>query len=202
MYSGKRIFDVFVVTFASPMILFLILIISLISRFYIGPKIFFIQKRPGFKCKIFKLYKFRTMNDNKDKDGNLLPDIKRITRFGKFLRSSSLDELPSFLNVFFGDMSLVGPRPLLVEYLNRYSAEEIKRHEVKPGITGWAQINGRNELDWKKKFEYDLWYVKNNSFFLDIKILFLTIKKILKREGINMNKDTTMNAYLGDENKN
>ena len=202
MYIGKRIFDIFIVLIASPFLLTFILTICIFSRILIGPRIFFIQKRPGHNCETFNLYKFRTMNEKTDKNGKLLPDFKRITSFGKFLRSSSLDELPSFLNVLKGEMSLVGPRPLLVDYLDRYNDEQIQRHNIKPGITGWAQVNGRNAVDWDKKFEYDLWYVKNNSFLVDLKVLFLTVKKIFKKEGINKNSEDTMDAFLGNKDKN
>lgn len=147
-------------------------------------KVFFIQKRPGKSSKIFKLYKFKTMSDKKDNNGNLLPDKDRITPIGKFIRATSLDEIPQLLNVIKGDMSLIGPRPLLVAYLPLYSKEQARRHEVRPGITGWAQVNGRNLCKLSKKFEYDVWYVDNMSFLLDIKIIYLTIKKIFTRENI------------------
>lgn len=147
-------------------------------------KVFFIQKRPGKNSKIFKLYKFKTMSDKKDNNGNLLPDKDRITPIGKFIRATSLDEIPQLLNVIKGDMSLIGPRPLLVAYLPLYSKEQARRHEVRPGITGWAQVNGRNLCKLSKKFEYDVWYVDNMSFLLDIKIIYLTIKKIFTRENI------------------
>jgi lipopolysaccharide/colanic/teichoic acid biosynthesis glycosyltransferase len=161
-------------------------------------KPFFVQPRPGKNGKIFKLIKFKTMNDKKDKEGNLLPDEKRLTKIGKFVRKTSLDEIPQLLNVIKGDMSLIGPRPLLVEYLPLYNDFQKRRHEVKPGITGWAQVNGRNAISWEKKFELDLWYVDNISFLLDIKILFLTLKKVIKSEGISSATAVTMEKFKGN----
>ena len=161
--------------------------------------IFFKQKRPGLHNAPFTFYKFRTMTSEKDENGNLLSDKDRITSFGKFLRKTSLDELPSLWNVLKGDMSLVGPRPLLMEYLPLYSKEQMRRHEVKPGITGWAQINGRNAISWEEKFELDVWYVDNQSFWLDIKIILLTIFKVLKQEGISQSDHTTMPKFKGSE---
>lgn len=159
----------------------------------------FVQTRPGKGGKLFKVIKFKTMNDKKDSDGNLLPDNKRITQVGKIVRSLSIDELPQLINVLKGDMSLVGPRPLLPDYLPLYSERQARRHEVKPGITGWAQVNGRNAISWEQKFEFDIWYVDNISLWLDIKILLLTIKRVCLREGINASNGITMNPYMGNK---
>lgn len=156
---------------------------------------FFVQLRPGKNGKLFCIIKFKTMNDKRDKQGKLLPDNKRLTSIGKFIRELSIDELPQLINVLKGDMSLIGPRPLLPEYLKHYTPEQAQRHEVRPGITGWAQVNGRNTLSWEKKFEYDVWYVNNQSFSLDAKIFWLTIVKVFKREGIRSNTSSTMEAF-------
>jgi undecaprenyl phosphate N,N'-diacetylbacillosamine 1-phosphate transferase len=158
-------------------------------------KPFFFQLRPGLEGKIFKIFKFKTMNDKKDAEGNLLSDEERLTKIGKFVRKTSLDEMPQLLNVIKGDMSLIGPRPLLPEYLPLYDAIQRRRHDVKPGITGWAQVNGRNAISWKQKFEYDVWYVDNLNFAIDVKILFLTIKKVFKSEGISSSTSETMEAF-------
>ncbi len=194
----KPIFDYIVslilIIFFSP----IYLIISILLWFLMGKPIFFKQKRPGLNAQPFFLYKFRTMSNERDANGNLLPDEKRLTRFGKFLRSTSLDELPELFNVVKGDMSLVGPRPLLMEYLPLYSPEQARRHEVKPGITGWAQINGRNSLSWQEKFKLDVWYVDHVSFWLDLKILFITLIKVLKREGINQKGKATVEYFNGN----
>lgn len=163
---------------------------------------FFYQQRPGKDERIFKIIKFKSMNDKKDKEGNLLPDFKRMTVIGKFIRSTSLDELPQLLNVLKGDMSLIGPRPLLVSYLPLYSEEQKKRHLVKPGITGWAQVNGRNTISWDKKFEYDVWYVNHISFALDMKIYFMTLQKVIKRADISASDNTTMERFVGNEKSN
>ncbi len=162
-----------------------------------GSPVLFRQARPGLNGKPFEMIKFRTMKDALDADGNPLPDSERLTAFGQFLRSSSLDELPELWNVLKGDMSLVGPRPLLMEYLPLYSAEQCRRHDARPGITGWAQINGRNALSWEEKFKLDVWYVDNQSFWLDIKILFLTVKKVLVRDGISAEGEATMSKFTG-----
>ncbi|MBC8147598.1 MAG: sugar transferase [Bacteroidetes bacterium] len=172
-----------------------LLLISILVLFAFGSPILFKQNRPGLNKKPFNFYKFRTMTNEKDENGNLLPDKDRLTSFGVFLRKTSLDELPSLWNVLKGDMSFVGPRPLLMEYLPLYSAEQMRRHEVKPGLTGWAQINGRNAISWEEKFKLDVWYVENQSFWLDIKIILLTIWKVLKREGISHGSDATMPKY-------
>ncbi len=159
---------------------------------------FFFQARPGKYNRIFKVIKFKTMTDEKDINGNLLPDECRLTPIGKFIRKTSLDEIPQLLNVIKGDMSLIGPRPLLVDYLNLYNDEQKKRHNIRPGITGWAQVSGRNAISWEQKFKYDIWYVNNMSFLLDVKIIYLTLVKVLKSEGINSNTSTTMERFTGN----
>lgn len=161
-------------------------------------KPYFFQIRPGKNGRLFKIIKFKTMNDKKDSEGNLLSDDYRLTKIGAFVRKTSLDEIPQLLNVLKGDMSLIGPRPLLPEYLPLYNESQSRRHEVKPGITGWAQVNGRNAISWKQKFEYDVWYVKNISFVLDCKIVFLTIKKVIKREGITAENSVSAEAFKGN----
>ncbi|WP_053826620.1 sugar transferase [Lascolabacillus massiliensis] len=163
-----------------------------------GAGALFFQERPGKDEKIFKVIKFKTMTDERDASGKLLPDAKRLTKVGRFVRSTSLDEIPQLINVIKGDMSLIGPRPLLVQYLPLYNENQKRRHEVKPGITGWAQVNGRNAISWDKKFEYDIWYVDNISFSLDIKVLFRTIQKVFKREGINSDTSSTMEPFKGN----
>lgn len=163
-----------------------------------GAGIFFLQERPGKDGGIFKVIKFKTMTDGRDEQGNLLSDAKRLTKVGKFVRSTSLDELPQLLNVLKGDMSLIGPRPLLPQYLQLYNKEQARRHEVRPGITGWAQVNGRNAISWTKKFDLDVWYVDHCSFLLDLKILFLTIRKVLVREGISSDISVTMEPFTGN----
>ena len=166
-----------------------------------GRPVIFKQMRPGLQGRSFFMYKFRTMTDERDENGVLLPDEMRLTRLGKFLRSSSLDELPELFNVLKGDMSLVGPRPLLMQYLQRYTPEQARRHEVKPGITGWAQVNGRNAISWAEKFVLDVWYVDNCSLWLDIKILFMTVLKVFQREGISAEGEATMQEFMGDYEK-
>ena len=160
--------------------------------------VFFMQERPGLYGKIFKVIKFKTMTDERDRAGKLLPDERRLTRVGRFVRSTSLDELPQLINVLKGDMSLIGPRPLLVQYLSLYDENQCRRHNVRPGITGWAQVNGRNAISWQQKFEYDIWYVDHLSFVLDLKILFLTIKKVFAREGITSRTSETMEVFTGN----
>jgi sugar transferase EpsL len=172
--------------------------ISLLVGVYFGTPIIFRQKRPGYHGKPFWVYKFRTMTNAHDEQHNLLPDEQRITRLGRFLRSTSLDELPELFNVLRGEMSWVGPRPLLMQYMERYSSEQARRHEVLPGITGWAQVNGRNALTWEEKFKLDVWYVDHWSFWLDIRILLLTIVKVLRREGINQPGQATAEEFMGD----
>lgn len=163
-----------------------------------GAGAFFTQERPGKGGKIFKVIKFKTMTDERDADGNLLPDADRLTNVGRFVRSTSIDELPQLINVLKGDMALIGPRPLLVQYLPLYSKEQARRHDVRPGITGWAQVNGRNAISWTKKFELDVWYVDHCSFWLDVKIIFLTIKKVFVREGISQEGQATMEFFTGN----
>ena len=177
--------------------LFLIVFIALL--FANKGKVFFLQNRPGKNEKIFKIIKFRTMNDKRDAQGNLLPDEERLTNIGKLVRKTSLDEIPQLINVLLGNMSLIGPRPLLPEYLPLYNDFQKKRHLIKPGITGWAQINGRNGVEWEKKFMFDVWYVENMSFFLDLQIMFLTLKKVLKLEGVNREGEATNIAFKGNE---
>lgn len=185
------ILSLFLIIILSPVIIFIYLILF----FRLGNPVIFIQKRPGLGGKIFKMYKFRTMTNETDSKGNLLPDEQRLTKFGRFLRSTSLDELPELFNVLKGEMSLVGPRPLLVEYLELYSSEQSRRHEMKPGITGWAQVNGRNNISWEEKFRLDVWYVDNWSLFLDIKILFKTITVVFQRKGISSPSSATMEKF-------
>lgn len=195
----KRILDsIFALTvlfIVCPIILLTLIILFFANK---GVGVFFFQERPGKNSKIFKVIKFKTMTDERDKEGNSLPDEKRLTKIGEFVRSASLDELPQLINVLKGDMSLIGPRPLLPQYLPLYSKEQARRHEVRPGITGWAQVNGRNAISWQQKFEYDVWYVDHLSFFLDIKIVFLTIKKVFIREGITSGTSMTMEAFTGN----
>lgn len=173
------------------------LIVALLVKTKLGSPILFKQDRPGKNEKIFKMYKFRTMTDETDINGELLPDEIRLTSFGKFLRSTSLDELPELFNILKGDMSIIGPRPLLVRYLPLYNEKQKHRHDVLPGLTGWAQVNGRNAISWEKKFEYDVWYTQNISFLLDIKILFMTVKKVFVKEGINSGTCETMEEFTG-----
>lgn len=193
----KRIFDMVVVIVGLAVFAPILLIISLLVRTRLGTPVFFCQTRPGLNGQSFVMYKFRTMTDQRDGKGQLLPDEVRMTPFGKFLRSSSLDELPELINVLKGDMSLVGPRPLLMQYLPLYSPEQVRRHEVRPGITGWAQVNGRNAISWKEKFKLDVWYVDNQSFWLDIKILWMTFSKVFKREGISQEGQETVEEFKG-----
>jgi sugar transferase EpsL len=174
-------------------------LLALLVRIRLGSPIFFRQQRPGLHGRPFTLIKFRTMTDLRDTQGNLLPDVERLTKFGKFLRATSLDELPELWNVLKGEMSLVGPRPLLMQYLPLYTTEQTRRHEVRPGITGWAQVNGRNALTWEEKFALDVWYVDNYTLWLDLKIIFLTLLKIVKRDGINQPGAATMQAFTGSQ---
>jgi len=195
----KRIIDIFISLTGLIVLSPIFLLISIMIYFKLGSPVFFIQKRPGKNEKLFKMIKFRTMLDAKDKKGNLLPDKKRLTSFGKFLRSSSLDELPELINVLKGEMSLVGPRPLLVEYLPRYNEYQARRHEMKPGITGLAQVNGRNTISWEDKFDYDVKYIDNFSLLLDLKIIIKTFSKVFKREDINNQDHATMSKFKGDQ---
>ena len=189
----KRIFEFTIALLALFMLLPIFLTISILVLLKkMGTPIFFIQSRPGLNGKTFKMYKFRTMTNKCDKNGKLLEDKDRLSNFGSFLRSTSLDELPTLWNVLCGNMSLVGPRPLLIEYLPLYSKNQARRHDVRPGITGWAQVNGRNAISWNEKFELDTWYVENQSFVLDMKIILLTLKKVIKRDGISHNNHVTM----------
>ncbi|MDX4059284.1 undecaprenyl phosphate N,N'-diacetylbacillosamine 1-phosphate transferase [Aliarcobacter skirrowii] len=196
----KSIFDktlaLFLIILFSP----IYIVVSLLIFFKMGSPILFRQKRPGYKEKIFGIYKFKTMTNEKDEFGNLLPDDKRLVGIGKFIRSTSLDELPQLFNVLKGEMSFVGPRPLLEEYLPLYNEKQKRRHDVKPGITGWAQVNGRNAISWEQKFDYDVWYVDNQSFWLDIKILWLTFLKVVKRSDISSSTSSTMEKFTGSKN--
>jgi len=193
----KRLIDLILAGIGILFTLPLLLILSVLIYFKLGSPIFFRQQRPGLGGQPFWLLKFRTMTDACGADGVLLPDSERLTRFGRFLRATSLDELPELINVLKGDMSLVGPRPLLMQYLDRYTPEQAQRHEVRPGITGWAQVNGRNAITWEEKFRLDVWYVDNWSLWLDIKIIFMTVWKIFKREGINQAGQATMEEFKG-----
>lgn len=197
----KKIFDLLLIFLSLPLTLPIYLLTMLLVLTQLNFPILFRQPRTGLNGKIFNIYKFRTMTDDCDKDGILLPDELRLTKFGKFLRSTSLDELPSLWNVLKSDMSLVGPRPLLLEYLPLYSTQQARRHEVKPGITGWAQVNGRNAITWGEKFDLDVWYVDNQSIWLDIKILWLTVKKVIMRDGINQVGQSTMENFKGNDNE-
>lgn len=194
----KMLFDIFCSLAFIICFWWLYILIAILIKLKIGSPVIFSQKRPGLNGKIFKIYKFRTMTNEKDKKGNLLPDDKRLTKFGQFLRSTSLDEIPEFYNILKGDMSLIGPRPLLVEYLPYYTKEESKRHTVRPGISGLAQVNGRNALTWEKKFEYDITYVNNVTFLNDMKIIFLTIQKVVKREDISDFKESYVEKSLDE----
>ncbi|MEG1737731.1 MAG: sugar transferase [Odoribacter sp.] len=201
MYNNylKRLFDFIIALSALSILWPILLLVTLWLHFANkGAGAFFFQERPGKQCKIFKVIKFKTMSDERDAQGNLLPDKDRLTPIGKFVRSTSLDELPQLINVLKGDMALIGPRPLLPQYLPLYSEKQARRHEVRPGITGWAQINGRNAISWTQKFEYDVWYVDHLSFLLDLKIIFLTIKKVFVREGISQEGNVTMEYFTGN----
>ena len=193
----KRILDFILSLIALVILSPIILVIAILVRIKLGSPVIFKQRRPGLNEKIFTLYKFRTMTDAKDENGNLLPDNIRLTKFGKILRSTSLDELPELFNILKGDMSIVGPRPLLVKYLPLYNENQKHRHDVRPGFTGWAQCNGRNALSWEEKFDLDIYYVNHVSFFIDVKILFKTIKIVLLREGISSDTSVTMEEFRG-----
>lgn len=200
--EAKRIFDI-VVSLVLIFICFpLLLIIGFLVKIKLGSPIIFKQRRPGLKGKPFTIYKFRSLTEERDEKGNLLPDYDRFNNFSRILRASSLDELPELFNVFKGDMSLVGPRPLLMEYLNRYDDYQARRHEVRPGITGWAQVNGRNAISWQVKFELDVWYIDNYSFRLDLKIIYLTIFQLFYREGINQEGCVTAQEFKGQHENN
>ena len=194
----KRLFDLLVAIFGILIFSPILLITALLVRFFHGTPILFKQERPGYKGQSFFIYKFRTMTNRAAPDGRLLPDAERMTRFGHLLRATSVDELPELFNILRGEMSLVGPRPLLMQYLPLYNTEQMRRHDVLPGITGWAQINGRNNISWEEKFKLDLWYVDNQSFWLDIKILWLTFAKVFKREGVSMEGEATTKFFEGN----
>jgi sugar transferase EpsL len=195
----KRIFDLLATSLGLLVIAPIVLLVAILVRIFHGAPVLFRQPRPGYKGRPFHIYKFRTMTEARDESGNLLPDSARLTPLGRFLRATSLDEFPAFFNVLRGEMSLVGPRPLLMEYLARYSPEQMRRHDVLPGITGWAQVNGRNALTWEEKFNLDVWYVDHWSFWLDLKILFLTVWKVFKREGINQSGHATAEIFTGSQ---
>lgn len=195
----KRLFDVVVSLAVLLLVWPALLVLIVLIRFKLGSPVFFTQVRPGLHGKPFRMVKFRTMTDAKDSAGHLLPDEMRLTRFGQLLRSTSLDELPELWNVLKGEMSLVGPRPLLMEYLPLYSAEQARRHEVRPGVTGWAQVNGRNAISWPEKFNLDIWYVDHCSIWIDLKILFLTVKKVLIRDGISADGHVTVERFAGNQ---
>jgi lipopolysaccharide/colanic/teichoic acid biosynthesis glycosyltransferase len=197
----KRGFDLIVSGVSLLVLLPLMTILAFMIAIKMGRPVLFTQLRPGVNGHPFRIYKLRTMVDRRDGDGELLPDAVRLGRFGRWLRSTSLDELPELWNVLRGDMSLVGPRPLLMAYLPLYNSRQARRHDVRPGLTGWAQINGRNSISWEEKFELDVWYVENQSFWLDMKILLLTLWKVFQREGISANGEVTMSEFRGTENK-
>ena len=198
----KRVFD-FILSLTAIIILSpVLLLLTVIGAFLMGGNLFFTQERPGKDGKIFKLVKFRSMNNKRDDRGELLPDEKRLTYYGKFLRNTSLDELPELINILKGDMAIVGPRPLLVRYLTRYNKTQARRHEVRPGLTGLAQVNGRNAISWEEKFRYDVEYVDNLSLMLDIKIILMTVLKVVKRDGISSENSATMEEFMGQQGKN
>jgi sugar transferase EpsL len=197
----KRIFDLVFALLALILLSPVIFITAILIRVFIGTPILFVQERPGYHGAPFRIYKFRTMTDRVGTDGGQLPDSERLTRLGKILRALSLDELPELVNILRGEMSFVGPRPLLMEYLPRYSPEQARRHAVMPGLTGWAQVNGRNAISWEDKFKYDVWYVDHWSFWLDIKIIWMTALKVVKREGISQAGHATAEVFMGSENK-
>ncbi|PEB56282.1 sugar transferase [Bacillus pseudomycoides] len=197
----KRLFDLLITTVLFLMALPVTVLVTILVRIKFGSPVIFKQQRPGLKGKPFYIYKFRTMTNETDDNGILLPEEKRFTSFGKALRKTSLDEIPQLINVIKGDISLVGPRPLLMEYLPLYTQKQAKRHDVKPGITGWAQINGRNTISWEEKFNLDVWYVENQSFWLDIKILWFTFWKVIKRNDVNQSDNVTMEKFAGSAEK-
>lgn len=197
----KRAMDIVLASIALFFFAPVLLVVSLMVKRKLGSPVLFCQRRPGKDGKPFTMIKFRTMRDAVDEQGNPLPDAERLTDFGKFLRATSLDELPELINVLLGDMSLVGPRPLLMRYLDRYTPEQARRHEVKPGITGWAQVSGRNAISWEDKFVLDVWYVDNRSIFLDTKILFMTVWGVLRREGISQEGHATMEEFMGSKTR-
>jgi len=196
----KRFFDIFLVLIFLPFILTFILILAMAIILFLGWPVFYVQRRIGYQGKEFSIIKFRSMSNKRDEFGELLRDDLRLTKFGSFLRSSSLDEIPCLINVLLGHMSIVGPRPFISKYRNLYTREQFKRHDVIPGITGWAQVNGRNAISWEQKFEYDIFYVNNQSFFLDMKILWMTFTKVLAGKDINANQHATMPEFMGSNN--
>lgn len=193
----KRFFDIVLILLSLPLLFPVFIIVALLVKWKLGSPVLYSQVRPGLEAKPFKMFKFRSMTDETGARGELLPDAERLTKFGRFLRSTSLDELPELWNVLKGEMSLVGPRPLLMEYVPLYSPEQSRRHEVRPGITGWAQVNGRNAISWEERFKLDVWYLDNRSICLDIKIIFLTLKKVVVREGISAEGEVTMSKFTG-----
>jgi lipopolysaccharide/colanic/teichoic acid biosynthesis glycosyltransferase len=199
---SKRLLDLVVTLLGLVILSPIVILTALCVRIFLGKPVLFRQRRPGYQGKPFSIYKFRTMADATDSAGNLLPDSERLTRLGRFLRALSLDEWPELVNILRGEMSLVGPRPLLMEYLERYSPEQMRRHEVYPGLTGWAQVNGRNAITWEDKFRYDVWYVDHWSFWLDIRIILMTLWKVIAREGISQPGTATTEYFMGNENRN
>lgn len=195
----KRLFDFTTATVGLAVISPVVVATALVVKKRLGSPVLFKQVRPGLHGKPFELYKFRTMTDEKNENGELLPDSVRLTETGKLIRNYSLDELPQLINVIKGDLSLVGPRPLLMEYVDLYNDQQMKRHDVKPGITGWAQVNGRNTISWKEKFELDVWYAENQSFWLDMKIIYMTIQKVISKEGINQEGESTVKYFTGNK---
>jgi sugar transferase EpsL len=196
---GKRLLDLLLVVLTLPVFLPVMALVALLVRLKLGSPVLFRQQRPGMHGRPYTIFKFRTMTDTRDALGHLLPDEQRLTRLGHFLRSTSLDELPELYNVLKGDMSVVGPRPLLMQYLDRYTPDQMRRHEAKPGITGWAQVNGRNAITWERKFALDVWYVDHQSWRLDMRIIALTVWKAVRREGINQPGQATMEEFMGSE---
>jgi sugar transferase EpsL len=199
MHFSKRLFDMIFSLLAILLLFPILLLIAILVRLFLGSPILFTQQRPGYRGRAFFIYKFRTMNDRRDSSGNLLPDAGRLTPLGRFLRAFSLDELPELFNILRGDMSFVGPRPLLMQYLPLYSAEQARRHEVMPGLTGWAQVHGRNALTWPDKFKYDVWYVDHWSFWLDLRIILMTFWKVFNREGISQEGQATTEYFKGEQ---
>ena len=199
MHFSKRLFDLTFALIALVILSPIILVTAILVRIFLGTPVLFKQQRPGYKGRPFFIYKFRSMTNRLSPDGSLLPDAERLTRFGRLLRSLSLDELPELFNIVRGEMSFVGPRPLLMEYLPLYSSKQARRHDVIPGLTGWAQVNGRNTIDWPSKFAMDIWYVDHWSFWLDIKIIFLTVWKAVLREGVNQEGQSTVEYFKGEQ---
>ena len=199
MPLSKRIFDLTFALIALIILSPVLILTAIFVRIFIGSPILFTQQRPGYKGRLFHIYKFRSMTNRFARDGSLLPDAERLTRFGRILRSLSLDELPELFNILRGEMSFVGPRPLLMDYLPLYSPEQMRRHDVMPGLTGWAQVNGRNAIDWPSRFRMDVWYVDNWSFWLDIRLIFMTVSKVVLREGVNQVGQSTVEYFKGEQ---